>query len=308
MNSARGNRHNWLRLARMALVALVAGAAGTLVGLWLMASYLYAYSLTHPGCWETGRTPADVGIAGARDVTYLSHDGLPLRAWYLPPQNGMAVVLLPGAGGARDGMLQEGAILACHGYGLLLTDLRSCGHPEGLSTLGYLEADDLSQAVTWVYAQPGVEHVGVLGYSLGGVTAILGTARDGRVEAVVAEGGFYDLAADITNKRGENPWWEVPFYHAVLLFFRHETGIDPHDVSPLAAIDRISPRPLLLIYGELETGDTYPHEQLARAGESGDLWIVPGCGHGGYLDVARDEWEQRVVSFFDGAFLRPRPR
>jgi len=126
-----------------------------------------------------------------------------LRAWYAPPQNGAVIVLLPGAGGARDGMLREGAILARHG--LLMTELRSCAHPEGQATLGYREAADLTEAVTWIHTQPGVAHVGVLGYSLGGVTAILGAAQDERIEAVVAEGGFYDLAGDIINERAPGP-------------------------------------------------------------------------------------------------------
>ena len=67
----------------------------------------------------------------------------------------MAIILLPGLGGAREGMLREGAILARHGYGLLVSDLRSCAHPEGQTTLGYLEAQDLIEAVAWVRGQPG---------------------------------------------------------------------------------------------------------------------------------------------------------
>jgi len=43
-------------------------------------------------------------------------------------------------------------------------------------------------------------------------------------------------------------------------------------------------------------------EQHEAAGKPKALWIVPGCGHGGYLDVAPGEWEERVVALFDGAF------
>ena len=267
----------------------------------LLASALYTRALTHPGCGDMGLTPQAVGIDGTEDVTYLSHDGLTLRAWYLPPQDGVVVILLPGLGGGRDGMLLEGAILARHGYGLLMTELRSCAHPAGQTTLGYRESSDLQEAVTWVRDQPDVRLVGVLGYSLGGVAAILGAARDGRIEAVVAEGGFYDLAADITDEVGNPSLWETPLHQAILLFFRHETGVSADAISPISVVDHISPRPLLLIYGDLEAENTRPHEQLARAGEPKDLWIVPNCGHGQYLVAAPEEWERRVVAFFDGA-------
>jgi dipeptidyl aminopeptidase/acylaminoacyl peptidase len=201
-------------------------------------------------------------------------------------------------------MLREGAILARHGYGLLMTELRSCSHPEGQSTLGYGEAIDLAEAVAWVDRQPGVIHIGVLGYSLGGVAAILGSAQIDRVEAVVAEGGFYDLAADITDAGNRIPIWNRALRHAILFFFRRDTGIDARQVSPISVIGDISPRPLLLIYGELETGPARPHEQLVRAGRPKDLWIVPECWHGGYLDVAPKEWEERVVAFFHEAIAQ----
>jgi dipeptidyl aminopeptidase/acylaminoacyl peptidase len=301
MSATYRTRRYWLRLAGLAVGALAVALVGGVTAYGLVASYVYAHALTHPGCAETGLGPADAGIEGAQDVTYLSHDGLTLRAWYLPPENDAVIVLLPGAGGARDGMLREGAILARHGYGLLMTELRSCSHPDGQSTLGYDEAIDLAEAVAWVDRQPDVAHVGVLGYSLGGVAAILGSAQIDRIEAVVAEGGFYDLVADITDAGTRIPIWNKALYHAILVFFHLETGIDARQISPISVIGRISPRPLLLIYGELELGPAHPHEQLARAGSPKDLWIVPDCWHGGYLDVAPEKWEERVVAFFDEA-------
>jgi len=296
------DRQYWIRLARLTTVALSLAVAGKLAGFVLLPSSVYTHRLTHPGCGEMGLTPPDLGIDGTREIQYTSHDGLTLRTWYRAPQNGIVIIVLPGLGGARDGMLREGSILARHGYGLLLTELRSCAHPEGQTTLGYREALDLSEAVTWVLDQPDVDHVGVLGYSLGGVTAILGSAQDERIEAVVAEGGFYDLAADVTNQGGHNSLLETLTHQVILIFFQLETGIDARDVSPISVVDRISPRPLLLIYGERELAETHARDQLAQAGEPKALWIVPESGHGQYLDVAPEEWERRVTTFLDDAF------
>ena len=299
----RKDRLYWLHLLRFALTAVAIGAAGAVLGYVLLSASAYAHSLTHPPCIGSGLTPTDVGLDSVQDVSYHTDDGLTLHAWYLEAQNGNVIILLPGLGGSRNGMLREGAILARHGYGLLLTELRSCVHPDGLSTLGYYESADLASAVSWVLQQENVAHVGVLGYSLGGVTAIMGTAADERVEAVVAEGGFYDLAADILDKGHDSPLWRQFIYRAVLFFFRRESGVDAGDISPISVVSQISPRPLLLVYGELETTASRPWEQLARAGEPKELWIVPDCGHGLYLDVASDEWEERITTFFDRALV-----
>ena len=87
------------------------------------------------------------------------------------------------------------------------------------------------------------------------------------------------------------------------LFFRWWTCVDTYSISPIQVIGQISPRPLLLIYGEHETESGHAHEQYESAGDPKDLWIVPNCGHGDYLHAAPEEWEQRVVTFFDVTFL-----
>jgi dipeptidyl aminopeptidase/acylaminoacyl peptidase len=303
MKSAQRDQGYWLRLARLALVALAVGIAGGLVGYSLLASALYTHALTHPGCGDMGGHPSDVGIEGAQAVTYTSHDGLPLQAWYASPQNGAVVILLPGWGGARDGMLLEAGILARHGYGLLMTEMRSCPHPSGLTTMGHYEALDLVEAVTWVLDQPDADHVGALGYSLGGVVALLGAARDDRIEATVAEGGFYDLTADITDQDRDIPPLKRLMYLTNPLFFRRTTGVSTRSISPISVIHQIAPQSVLLIYGEHEVGPGHALEQYEAAGQPKDLWIVPNCGHGGYIHAAPDEWEQRIVTFFDRALL-----
>jgi hypothetical protein len=45
----------------------------------------------------------------------------------------------------------------------------------------------------------------------------------------------------------------------------------------------------------------------AAAGGTAELWRVPGSTHVGGLDAAPDQYEQRVIDFFDRALLGSRP-
>jgi fermentation-respiration switch protein FrsA (DUF1100 family) len=79
---------------------------------------------------------------------------------------------------------------------------------------------------------------------------------------------------------------------------------DPPPPSLDELIAEISPRPVLLIYGERgQAGEELNRDYYASAGEPKELWEVPGAGHTGGLDTAPDEYERRVVGFFDRALL-----
>jgi uncharacterized protein len=75
-------------------------------------------------------TPARYGL-GYQDVAFRTVDGVRLSAWYIPPRNGAAVVLLPGAGSTRSAVLGQAAVLVRHGYGALLVDTRGHGRSGG---------------------------------------------------------------------------------------------------------------------------------------------------------------------------------
>ena len=284
-----------------------------LLGIGVEISRRYAHALAFPGCSGPHRTPAEVSVTDYREVTFSSLGEPPgspqelrLGAWWLPAKNGAAVILLPGIGQARDGLIDEGAMLARHGYGVLLTESRSCVSPDQAFTAGYFEVYDVAGALAFVQAQPEVDpnRIGLLGFSSGGATAILSAAQLEDIRAVVAEGNFYNLGYDIINP-GENNSLLASFYsHLILFFYRYYTGVDARLISPVDAVGQISPRPMLLIFGEHEAGSGRAREQYAAAGEPKSLWIVPGVGHGGYMQAWPEEYEARVTSFFHDALLQ----
>jgi len=281
-------RFRWLA-TRILLIGLSAWVL-SLGGL----SAIYVHTLMHPPCPAT-----PVELTGYQSVTIATADGYALRGWWLPPENGAVILILGGNGGSRDAMLGDAGMLARHGYGVLTIEYRNC--QGGRATLGYREAGDLTAMLKFTQSQPGVEWIGVLGFSAGGAAVILGAAQMPEIGAVVAEGHYANLHYEITNANSPvlSPAWQVQQW--VSLLFGVALGQSPHRISPVDDLAHLSPRPVLLIFGQYEADNNRAADQLAAAGPNARMWIVPGAGHGGYAQLFPEEYEARIISFFEDA-------
>jgi fermentation-respiration switch protein FrsA (DUF1100 family) len=273
------------------MLPLGAGA----VGMW---------ALTHPGCSSVFHVAPLLTFEYEDVVIPSREEGVTLHGYYIPSQNGAHVIFPPAYGGGAYARLDEAEVLALHGYGLLGFESRSCAGK--VNTLGYREVDDLAGALDWLLACDGVDpdRIGVHGFSSAGATAIMAAAQRAELRAVVAEGGYHDLGPGTLGEGGN-------FLVALSrlgseITYRLVTGVSIRAASPVKVIGQIAPRPILLIYGSREVSLQGAREQLAAAGGAAELWVVEGAGHGDYLYVAPDEYEQRVVAFFDAALLSDR--
>jgi len=270
---------------------------------WLLLlgalSYGYMRAFTHPPC-----PPPQVVPAGYQSVTLLSEDGLHLRGWWRPPQNGAVILLLGGNGASRDGMLLEAELLARHGYGSLALEYRSCAG--AAATLGYREAGDVRRMAAFAQSQPGVQWLGALGFSAGGTAVILAAAEMPELRAVVAEGNNLDLWYELTHPAAPPLSVEWQVQRLVAGMYWLQTGVRPAVVSSIAALPRLAPRPVLIIAGELEAENNRSQQQAQAAGPNAQLWIVPGAGHGGYWQVG-EEYGRRLLAFFDAARCKKNP-
>jgi hypothetical protein len=68
---------------------------------------------------------------------------------------------------------------------------------------------------------------------------------------------------------------------------------------------RISPTPVFFIYGEHgQEGERNLNPQYYAAARAPKLiWEVPGSGHVGGIDAQPQEYERRVIGFFDRTLL-----
>ncbi|MBN1146149.1 MAG: dienelactone hydrolase family protein [Anaerolineales bacterium] len=291
-----------VRILRLSAFALLVGLIAYLALNCGMA-WLYMYFFTHPFC---NRNPVPMqGLPAPQEYELLTEDGLALRAWYYPPENGAAVLSLGALSGSLGDNLPPVGFLARQGYGVLQIDSRVCARPSAPVTLGAREIYAAKAGLDFLLARPEVERIGAIGFSMGGATAIRAAARYPQIEAVVAEGGYFNLGEDIVEPGLPKPPSQKLLFYTIAGFYWLTTGENPWQISPVDEIPKISPRPALLIYGEYEVDDGRAWLQYEAAGEPKELWIVPGGNHGANYAVATQEYERKVLAFFEHALLGP---
>ena len=292
----------WLRLLTFFACSLTAAVLGFpyLLGAVTVLSLLYA------PCLGNGPDPADYGYAREEIVIQASAGGS-FRAYFVPGSNGATIIMPPPLSSGRGGRWAETMLLLRHGYTVLTFESRRCAGMGPLS-LGYREVDEVGDALAYLQTRAEVDsaRIGVYGFSSAGATSIMSAARFPALNAVVAEGGYGDFAGDslgTPQQAGLIGHFEQGYIWAFRPIYRAVVGLDIEILSPVSVIDDIAPRPILLIYGSQEVSLPGARRQQAAAGDNAELWIVAGAGHGNYLSVAPQEYEARLIGFFDQALL-----
>jgi dienelactone hydrolase len=301
LRAARAVRRRWWPLVFLAQLLVLA------VALWTVGQATMAAFPAHPDLGP--RTPADVGLA-YREVTLPAADGVRLSAWYVASHNGAAVVALHGAGSTRTAVLDQAAVLARHGYGVLLLDARGHGASSGRGMdFGWWGEADIRGAVDWLLEQPDVTmgRVGLLGLSMGGEEAIGAAGADPRVGAVVAEGATNRVSADKAwlaayGWRGHLQQRLEWVTYAVTDLLTSAPRPASLRSSVEAATTRSEPTRFLLITAGDRVDERHAADRLAAVTpDLVDVWTVSGADHTRGLATDPATWEARVVGLLDEA-------
>jgi len=299
VRAARAVRRRWWPLVIPAQLLVLA------LGLWTVGQATMAAFPARPSLGS--RTPADVGLA-YRDVTLPAADGVRLSGWYVASHNGAAVVALHGAGSTRTAVLDQAAVLARHGYGVLLLDARGHGESSGRGMdFGWWGETDVGGAVDWVLEQPDVtiDRVGLVGLSMGAEEAIGAAGADPRVGAVVAEGATNRVSADkawldVYGWRGRLQQGVEWVTYAVTDLLTPAPRPPSLRTSVAAATTRSEPTRFLLITAGDRVDERHAADRLAAVAPGlVDVWTVAGAAHTHGLATDPATWEARVVSLVD---------
>ena len=230
-----------------------------------------------------------------QEIELTTEDGINLAAWYTPPQNGAVILVAHGYNDSRRENIY--VLFAQHGYGVLAWDFRAHGQSGGETcSLGYYEQLDAEASLAYALGQPGVEHIGAWGGSMGAATLILTAAKHPEIEALISDSAFPTLEEVI---RLNTPISIMqPF---VLFFAEKQGGFNLDQVRPVDEIAKISPRAVFIIDGweGVAAAMNSPHRLFNTAGEPKQLWVEDGVPHLGTYGANPMEYEKRVIGFFD---------
>jgi uncharacterized protein len=281
------------RYARRAALAL-----GLLIGLYfVLYPFAESYVLTHAA---RAYVPTPQLGTAYEEVAFTTSDGLRLQGWYVPSKNGAAVISFPG----RKGPQKPARLLARHDYGVLLFDRRGEGESEGdPNTLGWAGNRDVKAAIAFLRARPDVDRgrVGGLGLSVGGEVLLQTAAETDELKAVVSEGAGMRSVREAVHLDGTDKFVATPVFAIVTA----GTAVFANDLPPRDLLDLSSEitQPVLFIHATPgQGGETLTEKYYEAAKGPKEYWAAPG-GHTGAIDAAPQEYERRVVGFFDRNLL-----
>jgi uncharacterized protein len=192
------------------------------------------------------------------------------------------------------------ALLARHGYGVLLYDARGRGESDGSeNNYGWDWAKDVAGALDFLKARGDVDadRIGALGLSTGADVLLEVAADRTDIAALVADGAAAGSFEDWHRLRGTElgtvPGWMMFTTIRVL------SG-DPPGPALEDQVRRITSPTLLVSAGTTEERE---FNELYAAAARGPVehWNLPGAQHTHAIHTEPELYDRRVVGFFDRA-------
>ncbi|MGW1781745.1 alpha/beta hydrolase family protein [Streptomyces sp. NPDC002143] len=184
----------------------------------------------------------------------------------------------------RPHVRRVASALARHGA-VVTFSFRGHGRSGGHSTVGDREVHDLAAVVEWARSL-GHARVATVGFSMGGSVVLRHAAlHPGTVDAVVSVSAPARWYYRGTPPMRRVHWLVTRPEGRLVARYGFRTRIhgdwDPVPLSPVEAVPKIAPTPLLIVHGDQDGYFPLDHPRMlaeAAAGH-GELWVEHGMGH-----------------------------
>ncbi|MFB0620957.1 alpha/beta hydrolase family protein [Streptomyces sp. AGS-58] len=250
---------------------------------------------------STIRPNAETGRRGPIRTFLRTADGIAVEAVYDPgaavpsaspddsraPARDLVFVIAHGFTGDvdRPHVRRVARVLRAHGA-VVTFSFRGHGRSGGRSTVGDKEVLDLAAAVEWARGL-GHARVVTVGFSMGGSVVLRHAAlHPGTVGAVVSVSSparwYYRGTAPMRRLHWlvTRPAGRLVGRYGLRTRIHHRDW-NPVPLSPVQAVPRIAPTPLLVVHGDRDGYFPLDHPRMlaGAAGDHAELWVEAGMGH-----------------------------
>jgi len=267
----------------------------------LAAGMVLSFYFTHRSQLGEVHSPEEYGLQ-FETITFKTSDGLTLHGVWIPaPGSNKAVIVMHGHGGSYDFDLYRAPSLHNAGFNILFFDFRAHGRSEGKRmTFGYEERGDVLGAVEFLHSR-GMQHIGLIGFSYGGIVSMLFGAESDAVEAIISDGGPARMRTAIAVRgveMGFPSWLTRPLAWMIISMTSLRLGANLFQYEPIRWVGKISPRPILFIHGDHDQYLPDFDDLYEAAKPPKELWRLPDAGHTTASQLYPEEHARRVVEFF----------
>ena len=260
-----------------------------------------SFYFTHRSQLGEVHSPDEYGLE-YETIEFTSSDKLTLRGVWIPAAGSTkAIVILHGHGSSYDFDVYRAPALVEAGFNVLLFDFRAHGRSEGKRmTFGYEEHRDVAGAIEFLH-RAGMEHIGLLGFSYGGMVSMIFAGEYPEVEAVISDGGPARIRTAIAARGAElgfPVWLTRPLGWLIVGITSIRLRVNLFQYEPIRRVGKISPRPILFIHGDHDQYLPDFDELYAAARQPKELWRLPEAGHCNASQFYPEEHAGRVIEFF----------
>jgi len=237
----------------------------------------------------------------AQDLTIPVNQDIPLSAWYVPAPPGQPlIVLFHGYTAEKTSGLPEARIAMELGYAVMLVDHRgSGGSSESYTTLGYLEAEDVTAAYQFAKASLPHARIYLRGFSMG-AAAVARAVHEGWVEpeGVILEAMFARLQTTIGRRFTAMGLPAFPGTQALIWRAGRQFGFNAFAHNPEDYVTSIHCPTLYMAGSEDPRATPSAMEHMARLTPGPSSFIIAqGVGHTSFAKTSREQYKSALKAF-----------
>lgn len=250
--------------------------------------------------------PQNIDTPEQQGLEYVVHSFSPesdvhCEGWYIPcPDPRGLCIMFAGYAASKAKLLPEARALNEMSFDTFLVDFRGSGGSSGnVSTIGWLEANDVTAAVSFARQNLTEDPIVLYGQSMGSVAILRAcSTSEVDVQCLILECPFDRLLTTTRNRFTKMKLPSFPFAELLVFWGGVQHGFSGFDHNPVDYAAHVA-HPVLLMSGENDERVTEKELKLVFDQFPGEKQLVmfPNTGHQACLSGDAALWRKSVETF-----------